>query len=291
MLRRPKFSRRDNYWFWHSFVVCIFDNKFLRRPIVISDDMPTYWALIDAFYDFWWFWPTAVYTARELYELTIGRFRILFYIVCGQFLHILWLKKTHAICHNGLFWSNPFLSISQHRPEVPTRVVFGALRWDRFAPVCMHSKLAECGARFAPAGMARMPWLGIRARHMRKLLAGGMGTTFFGIFVNDSTQHLLSNMLQEILCGVGTQKTIPNMQKVLSILMRSMVASKNVYVLQLLGWGCKRQYKTLHKLGIQLVCSKVLAKWTRYERSEGVGLLLVVEVFVLVLEIFNNRVP
>ena len=108
MSRRPKFSRRDNYWFWHSFVVCIFDNKFQRLWIVISDDMPTYWALIDAFYDFWWFWPTAVYTARELYELSIGRFRILFYIVCGQFLHISWLKKTHAICHNGLFWSNPF---------------------------------------------------------------------------------------------------------------------------------------------------------------------------------------
>ena len=108
MSRRPKFSRRDNYWLWHSFVVCIFDNKFQRLWIVISDDMPTYWALIDAFYDFWWFWPTAVYAARELYELTIGRFRILFYIVCGQFLHILWLKKTHAICHNGLFWSNPF---------------------------------------------------------------------------------------------------------------------------------------------------------------------------------------
>ena len=108
MSRRPKFSRRDNYWFWHSFVVCSFDNKFLRRPIVISDDLPTYWALIDAFYDFWWFWPTAVYTARELYELTSGRFRILFYIVCGQKKSISWWKKTHAICHNGLFWSNPF---------------------------------------------------------------------------------------------------------------------------------------------------------------------------------------
>ena len=182
MSRRPKFSRRDNYWFWHSFVVCIFDNKFLRRPIVISDDLPTYWALIDAFYDFWWFWPTAVYTARELYELTSGRFRILFYIVCGQ-------KKTF---HDGkklmpsvitvYFGQTRFLSISQHRPEMPTRVVFCTLRCCRFAPVHMYNKLAKCGAGFAPAGMARMPWLGIRARHMRKLLAGGMGTRFFGQF-------------------------------------------------------------------------------------------------------------
>ena len=124
------------------------------------------------------------------------------------------------------FGQTRFLSISQHRPEVPTRVVLGALRWYRFAPVCMHNKLAECGAGFTPAGMARMPWLGIRAQHMRKLLAGGMGITCF----DDSTQHLFSNILREILCGVGTQKTIPNMQKVLSILMRSMVASKHVCV-------------------------------------------------------------
>ena len=80
------------------------------------------------------------------------------------------------------FGQTRFLSISQHRPEMPARVVFCTLRCYRFAPVHMYNKLAECGAGFAPAGMARMPWLGIRARHMRKLLAGGMGTTFFGHF-------------------------------------------------------------------------------------------------------------
>ena len=181
MSRRPKFSRRDNYWFWHSFVVCIFDNKFQRLWIVISDDMPTYWALIDAFYDFWWFWPTAVYTARELYELTIGRFKILFYIVRGQFLHISWLKKTHAICHNGLFWSNPcFVNFATSTRDADPGG-FCTFRCYRFAPVRMYNKLGECGAGFAPAGMARMPWLGIRARHMRKLLTGGTGTTFFGL--------------------------------------------------------------------------------------------------------------
>ena len=58
---------------------------------------------------------------------------------------------------------------------------------------------------------------------------------FLGIFVNDSTHYLLSHMFRVNLWGVETQKTIPNMQMVLSILMRSMVASKHVYVLQLSG--------------------------------------------------------
>ena len=249
MSRRPKFSRRDNYWFWHSFVVCIFDNKFLRRPIVISDDMPTYWALIDAFYDFWWFWPTAVYTARELYELTSGRFRILFYIVCGQFLHILWLKKTHAICHNGLFWSNPFFcqfrNIDQRcRPGW----FFAHCAATDFPPhICTTNWQNAVRDLRQPAWPACRGWAYVHDI-CENCWPGAWEPHFLGIFVNDSTHYLLSHMFRVNLCGVETQKTIPNMQMVLSILMRSMVASKHVYVLQLSGWGCKRQYKTLHKL-------------------------------------------
>ena len=124
----------------------------------------------------------------------------------------------------AVYFGQPrFLSISQHRPEMPARVVFCTLRCYRFAPVHMYNKLAECGAGFAPAGMARMPWLGIRARHMRKLLAGAWEPHFLGIFVNESTQNFILHMFRVNLCGVETQKTIPNMQMVLSILMRSMV--------------------------------------------------------------------
>jgi hypothetical protein len=175
-----------------------------------------------------------VYTARELYELTSGRFRILFYIVCGK-------KKFHdgkklmPSVITVYFGQTRFLSISQHRPEMPTRVVFCTLRCCRFAPVHMYNKLAKCGAGFAPAGMARMPWLGNVHDICENCWPGAWEPDFLGIFVNDSTQNFILHMLQVNLCGVETQKTIPNMQMVLSILMRSMVASKHVYVLQLSG--------------------------------------------------------
>ena len=63
---------------------------------------------------------------------------------------------------------------------------------------------------------------------------GAWEPDFLGIFVNDSTQNFILHMLQVNLCGVETQKAIPNMQMVLSILMRSMVASKHVYVLRIM---------------------------------------------------------
>ena len=191
MSRRPKFSRRDNYWFWHSFVVCIFDNKFLRRPIVISDDMPTYWALIDAFYDFWWFWPTAVYTARELYELTIGRFRILFYIVCGQFLHILWLKKTHAICHSGLFWSNPFF------------VNFATSTRDAGPGGFLHIALLQICPRTYVQQIGRMRCGICASRHGPHAMAGHTCTTYAKIVGRGHGNHsfwAFLLMIQHIIC-------------------------------------------------------------------------------------------
>ena len=191
MSRRPKFSRRDNYWFWHSFVVCIFDNKFLRRPIVISDDMPTYWALIDAFYDFWWFWPTAVYTARELYELTIGRFRILFYIVCGQFLHILWLKKTHAICHSGLFWSNPFF------------VNFATSTRDAGPGGFLHIALLQICPRTYVQQIGRMRCGICASRHGPHAVAGHTCTTYAKIVGRGHGNQIFWAfllMIQHIIC-------------------------------------------------------------------------------------------
>ena len=178
MSRRPKFSRRDNYWFWHSFVVCIFDNKFLSRPIVISDDMPTYWALIDAFYDFWWFWPTAVYTARVLYELTIGRFRILFYIVCGQKKTFHDGKKLMPSVITAYFGQTCFLSISQHRPEAPTWVVFCVHCCYGIVFICVSNKLVGGGVGFGPVSTAGMSWLGKCEWFTHKKLVGGRGNTF-----------------------------------------------------------------------------------------------------------------
>ena len=104
------------------------------------------------------------------------------------------------------FGQTRFLSILQHRPEVPTRVDFFTLRCYRFAPVHMYNKLAECGAGFAPAGMARMPWLGIRARHMRKLLTGGTGTTFLAFAFKKATKTLLINISNANLCNYCAQK-------------------------------------------------------------------------------------
>ena len=199
MSRRPKFSRRDNYWFWHSFVVCIFDNKFLRRPIVISDDLPTYWALIDAFYDFWWFWPTAVYTARELYELTSGRFRILFYIVCGQKKSISWWKKTHAICHNGLFWSNPFF------------VNFATSTRDADPGGFLHIALLQICPRTYVQQIGKMRCGICAGRHGPHAVAGHTCTTYAKIVDRGHGNHIFWPLLlrkQPKLCWSTYQKQI-----------------------------------------------------------------------------------
>ena len=199
MSRRPKFSRRDNYWLWHSFVVCVFDNKFLRRPIVISDDMPTYWALIDAFYDFWWFWPTAVYTARELYELTSGRFRILFYIVCGQKKSISWWKKTHAICHDGLFWSNLFF------------VNFAASTRDAKPGCVLHIALLQICPRMYAQQIGRMRCGICAGRHGPHAVAGHTCTTYAKIVDRGHGNHIFWPLLlrkQPKLCWSTYQKQI-----------------------------------------------------------------------------------
>jgi hypothetical protein len=68
-------------------------------------------------------------------------------------------KKLMPSVMTAYFGQTCFLSISQHRPEMPSRVVFCTSRCCRFVPVCMHNKLAECGAGFAPAGMARWVYI------------------------------------------------------------------------------------------------------------------------------------
>mgnify|MGYP001397275790 CR=1 FL=1 len=133
------------------------------------------------------------------------------------------------------FGQTRFLSISQHRPEMPTRVVLAHCAVADLPPyICTTNWQNAVRDLRQPVWPACRGWAYVHDI-CENCWPGAWEPDFLGIFVNDSTQNFIVHMLQVNLCGVETQKTKANMQMVLSILMRSMVASKHVYVLQLSG--------------------------------------------------------